>query len=129
MDQAKRMNLDAMTASTSSELLSTRLWRRYADQAIQMLEKIRQDPAQGEILIEGTEYIRCEIEHARDHEMITQLEDFLRRRSKIALVVDTQTLHGSPGLDEAARILFGDEAHERLEEYFSSPTPSSRERA
>ena len=118
MDQAKRMNLDAMTASTSSEQLSTRLWRRYADQAIQMLEKIRQDPAQGEILIEGTEYIRCELEHARDHEMITQLEDFLRRRAKVSLVVPHEQLRHSKGLKEACRVLFGDDADERLNDYF-----------
>lgn len=118
MDQAKRMNLDAMTASTSSELLSTRLWRRYADQAIQMLEKIRQDPAQGEILIEGTEYIRCELEHARDHEMITQLEDFLRRRAKVSLVVRHEQLRQSSGLKEACRVLFGEGADERFNHYF-----------
>jgi glycerol-3-phosphate dehydrogenase len=118
MDQAKRMNLDAMTASTSSEALSTRLWRRYADQAIQMLEKIHQDPAQGEILIEGTEYIRCEIEHARDHEMITQLDDFLRRRAKVSLVVRHEQLRQSNGLKEACRVLFGDDADERFNTYF-----------
>ncbi|MGE6607221.1 glycerol-3-phosphate dehydrogenase/oxidase [Halomonas sp. NPDC076908] len=118
MDQAKRMNLDAMTAPTSSEMLSTRLWRRYADQAIQMLEKIRQDPAQSEILIEGTEYIRCELEHARDHEMITQLEDFLRRRAKVSLVVRHEQLRQSTGLKEACRVLFGDDADERFNRYF-----------
>ncbi|MEA2117326.1 glycerol-3-phosphate dehydrogenase/oxidase [Halovibrio sp. HP20-50] len=118
MDQAKQMDLDAMTAPTSSEPLSSRLWRRYADQAITMLEKIRQDPAQGEILIEGTEYIRCEIEHARDHEMITQLEDFLRRRAKVSLVVPHEELRQSAGLKEACRVLFGDDADERFNHYF-----------
>jgi len=119
MDQAKRMNLDAMTAPTSSEPLSTRLWRRYADQAIQMLEQIRQDPAQGEILIEGTEYIRCELEHARDYEMITQLEDFLRRRAKVSLVVPHEQLRQSNGLKEACRVLFGDDADERFNSYLN----------
>ncbi|CAO1663259.1 Glycerol-3-phosphate dehydrogenase [Halomonas sp. NYA30] len=125
MDQAKRMNLDAMTAQTSSELLSTRLWRRYADQAIQMLEKIRQDPAQGEILIEGTEYIRCELEHARDHEMITQLEDFLRRRAKVSLVVPHEQLRHSNGLKEACRVLFGDDAEEHFNSYFEQHRDTS----
>ncbi|EHA16844.1 glycerol-3-phosphate dehydrogenase/oxidase [Halomonas sp. HAL1] len=125
MDQAKRMNLDAMTSQTSSELLSTRLWRRYADQAIQMLEKIRQDPAQGEILIEGTEYIRCELEHARDHEMITQLEDFLRRRAKVSLVVPHEQLRHSNGLKEACRVLFGDDAEEHFNSYFEQHRDTS----
>ena len=129
LHQASLLGLDERTPSSSSEPLSKRLWRRYGLNAFDMLEQIRQDPRQGELLIEGTEYLRCELEHAARREMITRLEDFLRRRSKIALVVDTQTLHGSPGLDEAARILFGDEAQERLEEYFASATPTSRERA
>ena len=32
-------------------------------------------------------YLRVEIEHAAEREMGTKLEDFLRRRSKISLVV------------------------------------------
>ncbi|MCO7228034.1 FAD-dependent oxidoreductase [Halomonas sp. CnH100-B] len=126
MDQAKRMNLDAMTAPTSSEPLSSRLWRRYAEQAIPMLEKIRQDPSEADILIEGTEYIRCELEHARDHEMITQLEDFLRRRAKVSLVVHHEQLRHSPGLKEACRVLFGDEAEARFTTYFEENRDTSR---
>ena len=126
MDQAKRMNLDAMTAATSSEPLSTRLWRRYADQAVQMLAKIQADPAQADILIEGTEYIRCELEHARDHEMITQLEDFLRRRAKVSLVVPHEQLRQSSGLKEACRVLFGNDAEERFNSYFELHRDTSR---
>ena len=84
-----------------------------------MLEKIRQDPAEADILIEGTEYIRCELEHARDHEMITQLEDFLRRRAKVSLVVHHEQLRHSKGLKEACRVLFGEQAEERFEAYFA----------
>ncbi|WP_235042157.1 glycerol-3-phosphate dehydrogenase/oxidase [Vreelandella profundi] len=125
MDQAKHMNLDAMTAATSSEPLSTRLWRRYADQAVQMLAKIQDDPAQADILIEGTEYIRCELEHARDHEMITQLEDFLRRRAKVSLVVRHEQLRQSSGLKEACRVLFGDDAEDRFNSYFEQHRDTS----
>ncbi|WP_163557446.1 FAD-dependent oxidoreductase [Halomonas sp. NO4] len=117
LHQAQRMRLDAMTAADASEPLSSRLWRRYGTQAIELLEDIRQDPGQGEVLIEGTEYLRCELQQARRREMVTRLEDFLRRRSKIALVVPESSIRDSPGLREACRILFGDAAEERLEEY------------
>ncbi|WP_428262673.1 glycerol-3-phosphate dehydrogenase/oxidase [Haliangium sp.] len=116
--QARLMGLDDMTAPESSEVLSTRLWRRYGMSALAMLEKIRQDPDQAEVLIKGTEYIRAEIEHAARCEMVTKLADFLRRRSKIALVERTDTIRQAPGLQEACRILFGDQAQERLDEYF-----------
>ena len=70
------------------------------------------------VLIAGTEYIRCELYHAAQREMVTKLEDFLRRRSKIALVVRHEELRRAAGLREAARILFGDQADARIAEYF-----------
>ncbi len=64
-----------------------------------LLENIREDPRQAEVLIKGTEYIRCEVAQAARREMITKLEDFLRRRSKIALVVRKDDIRRSPGVD------------------------------
>jgi alpha-glycerophosphate oxidase/glycerol-3-phosphate dehydrogenase len=109
-----------MTPDTSTEQLSKRLWRRYGANAIGMLEDIHRDPMQAELLIENTEFIRCEIERAARHEMITKLEDFLRRRSKISLVVRHGDFIDSPGLREACEILFGDQAEVRLQEYIDS---------
>jgi glycerol-3-phosphate dehydrogenase len=124
--QARLMNLDAMTAADSSEPLSTRLWRRYGAQALGLLEQIREDPADAELLIEHAEYLRCEIEQAARREMITKLEDFLRRRSKIALVVSRDELRTARGVREACAILFGDEADAKYDEYFASHPDSSR---
>jgi glycerol-3-phosphate dehydrogenase len=119
--QARLMGLDEMTSPQSSEKLSPRLWRRYGSEAFGMLEAIRSDPRMAEVLIEGAEYIRCEIEQAARREMITRLDDFLRRRSKIALVISESELRAAPGLREACRIFFGDEADARYNEYFAPP--------
>jgi glycerol-3-phosphate dehydrogenase len=116
--RAREMDLDGMTSPRSSEKLSPRLWRRYGTEALGLLESIHRDPRMGEVLIEGAEYLRCEIELAAKREMITKLEDFLRRRSKISLVMRTEELDGAPGLREACRILFGEEAEARHAEYF-----------
>jgi glycerol-3-phosphate dehydrogenase len=116
--QAKLMDLDAMTAKESSEPLSTRLWRRYAASALALLDDIRQDPNMAEVLILGTEYIRCELHHAMQREMVTKLGDFLRRRSKIALIARTEQIQKAPGLLEACEILFGELAQQKLDEYF-----------
>jgi glycerol-3-phosphate dehydrogenase len=118
MHHAELVQLDSYTSPDSSENLSSRLWRRYGAAAFTMLEEIQEDPAQAEVLIKGTEYIRCELKEAAHREMVTKLEDFLRRRSKIALVETTETIRNSPGLIEACRILFGEEAEEKLAEYF-----------
>jgi glycerol-3-phosphate dehydrogenase len=121
--QAERMGLDALTSPRSSEKLSTRLWRRYAAEAFGLLESIRADPKMGVLLIEGAEYLRGEIELAARREMIVKLEDFLRRRSKISLVIRHEELAKAPGLKEACRILFGEEADAKLAEYLRDHGP------
>jgi glycerol-3-phosphate dehydrogenase len=120
MHQAALMDLDGYTSPDSIEQLSSRLWRRYDRQAFELLAMIRENPREAEVLIKGTDYIRCEIELARRQEMIVKLDDFLRRRSKIALVVKQEVIRDAEGLMEACRILFGDEARRRYDEYFRS---------
>jgi alpha-glycerophosphate oxidase/glycerol-3-phosphate dehydrogenase len=122
--QAKMMNLDEMTDPSSSEPLSTRLWRRYGASAIELLEAIRKDPSSGKLLIKKAEYLRCEVEQAARREMITKLEDFLRRRSKIEQVIPREDIINAPGLKEACKILFGDEAEAKLQEYVNAGTES-----
>lgn len=118
LHQAALMGLDAMVAKESSEKLSSRLWRRYGAASFVMLEEIRRDPSMAEVLIEDAEYLRCEIEHAARREMIVKLDDFLRRRSKISLVISHASLREAAGLREACEILFGARADEKIAEYF-----------
>ena len=118
LDLAKSMKLDELTSSGSSEILSSRLWRRYGKRAFGLLESIQKEPKIAEPLIEGTDYIKCELTEAAEREMIVTLEDFLRRRSKLALVVQHEDLKKSDGLREACKILFAEDAADRWEEYF-----------
>ncbi|HEX7480764.1 MAG TPA: FAD-dependent oxidoreductase [Polyangiales bacterium] len=117
--QARLMDLDSLTAKESSEPISTRLWRRYAGAAIGLLDDIRQDARMAHVLIRGTEYIRCELHHAAQREMVEKLEDFMRRRSKIALIARPEQIRDAPGLIEACEILFGNQAQAKLDEYFA----------
>lgn len=118
MHQARLMGLDHLTARDASEPLSNRLWRRYGRRAFDLLEDIRRDPRNGEVLIESSEYLRCELLHTNDHEMVVELDDFLRRRSKISLVVRRDRLRASAGLKEACRILFGTDAEDQWRRAF-----------
>lgn len=115
--RAKLIDLDGMTPAYSSEMLTTRLWRRYDIHALQILDEIQRDPAQAEQLLENAEYLRAELHYAARREMITKLEDFLRRRSKIALVLRKTEIINTKGIVEACEILFGDKAQEKLKEY------------
>jgi hypothetical protein len=66
----------------------------------------------------SADYLRVELYSAARSEMVTRLEDFMRRRSKIDLVVPDAEIAASPGLAEVAEILFGPGAERRLAEYF-----------
>jgi glycerol-3-phosphate dehydrogenase len=121
--QARLMGLDDLRHKPDVEPLSDRLWRRYGRRAFEMLDEIRQDPSMGEDIIESADYLRVELYLAAETEMVTKLEDFLRRRSKITQVIPEDDVKMSAGLHEAARILFGDRADERLDEYYDeAPT-------
>ena len=120
MLQARLMGLDALTDPSSWEPLSERFWRRYGESAFGLLERIREDESCASLLIENAEYTRCEIELAARREMIVKLEDFMRRRSKIELVVRNEDIASAPGLREACEILFGDDAEAQLQEYLQA---------
>lgn len=126
LHQARLMDLDAMTDPSSSEPLTQRLWRRYGANAMELLEAIRENPDSAELLIENAEYLRCEIEQAARREMITKLDDFLRRRSKISLVVRREDIVNAPGLKAACDILFGDQAGAKLQEYIDLTATETR---
>lgn len=117
--QAAAVGLDELTTAIIAEPLSERLWRRYGKDAFGMLKIVEQDPSQAQPIIEGADYVRCELEYIARSEMVTTLEDFLRRRSKISLVMRQEDILAAPGLQEACRILFGEQAQARLDEFCS----------
>lgn len=117
--RANSLRLDRITASDTGELLSERLWRRYAEQAFPMLDLIENDPRMGSTLIEGSGIRRCELDYLARNELIVRLEDYLRRRSKLELLVSRDTLRQSKGLYQACEILFGENARARYDEYFA----------
>lgn len=118
--QAHLMHLDSMRTKPDTEPLSERLWRRYGRRAFEMLEAIRDDPQMATDVLESADYLRVELHNAAEHEMIVRFDDFMRRRSKIDLVVPESAYINSPGLVEAAHILFGDDGDRRLSEYLAT---------
>ncbi len=116
--RARQLGLDKITATDTEEKLSQRLWRRYALQANKMLDAIENDPSLSEPLIEDGGIRRCEIDYLVNNELIVKLDDFLRRRSKIELLMSCAELKKSQGLYEACEKLFGEQAKSRFDEYF-----------
>ncbi len=126
MQWAQRVRLDDFTPAESEEGLSTRLWRRYGEQALALLEAIEQDAAQAEPILAGTPFLRCEIELMAEREMIVTLEDFLRRRSDLALLTRYGDLRRAAGLMDLCTILFGPEqAEQKFNDYFCAETKTN----
>ncbi len=125
--QARLMKLDDLRHKPDVEPLSDRLWRRYGRRAFEMLDEIRANPEMGRDIMENADYLRVELHVAAGTEMITKLEDFMRRRSKISQVVPGDAVKSSSGLREVAEILFGERADERLMEYFGEVPPAVAE--
>mgnify|MGYP000270323705 FL=1 len=121
--RAKSLGLDEIKAVDTDEILSQRLWRRYAAHADSILDAIEKDTSLCDSLIENAGIRRCELEHLAQSELITKLEDFLRRRSKIELLFSQQELKQSKGLFEACEKLFGEDAQARFDEYFMINNP------
>ncbi len=118
-NQARLMGL-AEKKDWQTYSLSERIWRRYGLEGMQILERIRQDASMAETLIVGTEYIRAELYHAVHYEMIETLEDFLRRRSGISLLLREKDITSSHGFQEICQVLFGKQAHQKKKEYLSN---------
>lgn len=124
---ADELQLDSFTPSHSREPLSERLWRRYGDAAAALARDIADEckakqtsPEQtieAEVLVPNTEYLFAELRHTAEREMVTTLEDLLRRRSKIAMVATRESILNSPNLTKACEILFAENAKVRLQEY------------
>jgi glycerol-3-phosphate dehydrogenase len=118
--QARLMRLDELRARPHVEPLTDRLWRRYGRRAFQMLDAIAVDPSMGQDIMDSADYLRVELHVAARTEMVTKLDDFLRRRSKISQVVGVQEIRESAGLREVCEILFGERAEEKLAEYLAT---------
>jgi glycerol-3-phosphate dehydrogenase len=114
-ERARALNLDEKLTGRI-EPLSMRLWRRYGSDALSILESIANDWRMTDVVFAG--FIRGELQYIGQREMVTKLEDFLRRRSLLALTERSSTLAADRGLTEACQILFGDEAQSKLDEYF-----------
>jgi glycerol-3-phosphate dehydrogenase len=118
-ERAMAMSLDNISLPGSDETLLARLWRRYGLDAFAMIEKIEHEQNLAEPVIEGAALYRCELPHLAEKEMVTSLDDLLRRRTKIALVTSRETLRSSIGTMELCRAVFGEQAQEKYDEYFS----------
>ena len=59
----------------------------------------------------------AEAEYLAEHELIYELEDLCRRRTMISLMHNTTALIEMPAFNSLVKLLFGDEAEEKLKRF------------
>jgi glycerol-3-phosphate dehydrogenase len=117
MASMKEQNIDKLTPKDAIEPLSSRFWRRYGEDAFTLLEAIKRDPKKANIALQHTEFTWAEIDWVADNEMIVNLEDLLRRRSKASLVIRKEDLDSAVGLEAVSERLFGEYAQQKVDEF------------
>lgn len=113
-----KVGLEKLSPSTAGDPQAERLWRLYGERAFALVKEIDADRGAARKLIDGCDYMACEFRYAAAHELVTCLDDFLRRRTKIALTFRRSELERSSGLRAACELLFGAQATQKHEEYF-----------
>lgn len=78
------------------------LWRRHGEAAHAVVDAIKADPTAAEPVMPESDVLVAEIDLYAGREMIVHLEDFLRRRTKLAMLHRAESLADEPGLKEAA---------------------------
>jgi len=117
---AQELELDSALLSSNqahTESASERLWRRYGSDAFEVLKLVEADPAQKEPALSCSPILRCELEYARQAEMVVTLDDLFRRRTRIAQLSRREELLADAGIDALCAQLFEDGAQSALDNY------------
>ncbi|MCP4224056.1 MAG: FAD-dependent oxidoreductase [Actinomycetia bacterium] len=99
------VGLDRRPEIEREDSLSAVLWRRHGLAAHDILEVLAEDESLAEPIMAETDLLRAELPLYAEREMITTMDDFCRRRTKLAMLHRPETLAAAPGLAEAAAIL------------------------
>ncbi len=119
--EAHELGLAAIQLAGEGTLVD-RLWRCYDSDALAILKLIREDKSLQKAVSPLSSVTLAEFIHMAEREMVTHLEDALRRRTRLALVVPHNELASSADLRRACDLLFGANGQREWDRYFKSST-------
>ena len=102
--ERERFETAATDVGLSPERMAT-LWRRHGRRACEVLALVQQDADLGEPLSEVVDFSAAEVQVMGCHEQILMMQDFLRRRTMLALLEHSRTLDTDPGVARAQQLL------------------------
>jgi glycerol-3-phosphate dehydrogenase len=100
---AAAVGLDRAPDVERADTMAEVVWRRHGLAANQVLQLIREDPALAEPVLAESDVLRAELPVMAEREMVVRPEDFLRRRTKLAMITRRDDLGADPGMAEVNR--------------------------
>lgn len=97
---ARALGLDRPPEVERADTMAEVVWRRHGRAAHRVLELIAEDPAMAEPVLANSDLLRAELTVMAEREMIVRPDDFLRRRTKLALITHRDDLGADPGMAE-----------------------------
>ena len=104
----------------TGEHWSDRLWRLYGPDALKILQMIEEDPQLKENIIPQIDLMYAEVHYARDHEMISELDDLLSRRQMISWQYSKNQLTVMRGIKRIAEILFEEDWQNKYDRWLNN---------
>ena len=89
-----------------SQVQLERFWCWYGLRALELLETLQKDPGAACPVLPGSDIVRAEVELIRTTEMVVTIDDFLRRRTLLALTLNVDHLAPSVAESDLDQILF-----------------------
>ncbi|MGF1596544.1 MAG: FAD-dependent oxidoreductase [Acidimicrobiales bacterium] len=102
---AGTVGLDRPPLAEREPSVAAGLWRRHGPAAHRVIDAVAVDPRAGEPILTGSDVLRGELPLFADREMIVHLDDFLRRRTTLAMVRRADDLADDPGMAEVCATL------------------------
>jgi glycerol-3-phosphate dehydrogenase len=102
---AAALGLDGVPEVEREKTMADVLWRRHGRAARQVLDLVAEDPAGAEPVLAQSDLLRAELPLYAEREMVVELDDFLRRRTKLAMIHRADDLAADPGMAEVRKAL------------------------
>lgn len=103
--RAKNIGLDRKPGVDHASTMAEVLWRRHGLVANHVVDLIAENADLGREVIAGSDLLEAELVVMSEREMITCTEDFLRRRTKLALTLGNDVIAADPGFDRLRTLL------------------------
>ena len=103
--RAALLGLDRAPEIERADTMAEVLWRRHGNAANLLLDSVENDATMAEPIMPETDILKGEIPLYLEREMVVDIDDLLRRRTKLALIHRSDDLAISPGITEVTKTL------------------------